>query len=63
MVERLTADQAVPVITLATSVENAPAIRAFEKAGFRRMRTFEYPEYGVMWLLQWEGAVEQELEG
>jgi len=58
VVERLTADQAVPAITLATSVENAAAIKAFEKAGFRRRRTFEYAEYGVMWLLQWEGAVE-----
>ena len=62
VVERLTADQAVPAITLATSVENAAAIRAFEKAGFRRMRTFEYAKYGVMWLLQWEPAVERELE-
>ena len=59
VVERITADQAVPAITLATSVENAAAIRAFEKAGFRRRRTFEYAEYGVMWLLQWESAAEQ----
>ena len=59
VVERLAADQGVPAIILATSVENAAAIRAFEKAGFRRRRTFEDGEHGVMWLLQWEGGVDQ----
>jgi aminoglycoside 6'-N-acetyltransferase len=57
VVERITAGREVPAIIMATSVDNAGAIRAFEKAGFQRRRTFEDGEYGVMWLLQWERAV------
>ena len=41
VVERLTANGEVPAIILTTSVDNAGAIRVFEKAGFRRWRTFE----------------------
>jgi len=52
--ERLGSDATIPMIMIATSVENTLAIGAYEKAGFRRMSTFEDPEYGLMWLFEWE---------
>ena len=60
--ERLSEDREVAAIVLATSVDNEAAIRASRKAGFRRQRTFEGGEYGWMWLLQWQPAVDQECE-
>lgn len=49
VVEEFAADKSVPMIMMATSVDNATAIRAYENAGFRRVRRFQDPEYGVMW--------------
>jgi aminoglycoside 6'-N-acetyltransferase len=40
-----------PLVMICASVENAPALCACEKAGFRRVRTFDDGEYGQMWLL------------
>ncbi len=43
-----------PSVTLAgvgTSVSNERAIRAFEKAGFRRFREFQDPEFGSCWYM------------
>ncbi len=40
-----------PLIMICTSVHNCPAIRAYEKAGFKRVRQFDDPGYGRMWLL------------
>ncbi len=39
-------DAGVTTVGLGTSLSNRAAIRAFEKAGFRRFREFEDPEYG-----------------
>lgn len=50
LVARLVSDRSIPMIMMATSVENTMAVRAYEKAGFRRLRTFQDPEYGLMWL-------------
>ena len=47
---RLTRDGASTVI-LATSVENARAVRAFEKAGFVRRRQFVDTDGGQYWLM------------
>lgn len=46
LLARLRADPRVTVAGLGTAVENARAIRAFEKAGFRTIREFEDPEIG-----------------
>lgn len=46
LVERLCADPGIPLVGLGTSVANGAAIRAFEKAGFRRLREFDDPVYG-----------------
>ncbi|MEW6363573.1 MAG: GNAT family N-acetyltransferase [Acidobacteriota bacterium] len=50
VVENLAVDRSIPMVMMATSVENTMAISAFEKAGFRRLRKFEDPEYGPMWV-------------
>ncbi|MBI5865399.1 MAG: GNAT family N-acetyltransferase [Planctomycetes bacterium] len=51
VVQRLRAEGSVPMIIMGTSADNTVAIRSFEKAGFRRLRTFDDPEYGPSWLL------------
>lgn len=51
LVERLLAGGSTPMIILATSVENAVAVRAYEKAGFDRRCRFDDPECGECWLL------------
>lgn len=51
VMEKLAADRGIPMFIMATSVENTGAIRACEKAGFRRLRRFLDPEYGEMWVL------------
>lgn len=55
VVEKLISAMSLPMIMMATSVENKMAIRAYEKAGFRRVRVFNDPEYGQMWLFSFEG--------
>ena len=46
LLDRLLADPTVPLVELCTSVQNTAAIRAFEKAGFRRLREFDDPVHG-----------------
>ncbi|GMU84244.1 MAG: GNAT family N-acetyltransferase [Planctomycetota bacterium] len=54
VVQRLGSEKSLPLVMMATSIDNASAIRAAEKAGFRRLRTFQDPEYGPCWLLACE---------
>jgi aminoglycoside 6'-N-acetyltransferase len=54
VVEMLAGDTGIPLIMLATSVGNSVAIRAYEKAGFRRLRTFDDPPNGEHWLMALE---------
>lgn len=54
VVQRLGSVGSIPLLMMATSVENAIAIRASERAGFRRLRIFDDPEYGPCWLLVYE---------
>lgn len=54
VIRRLGSEGSVPLVMMATSVENAMAIRAYERAGLRRLRTFDDPEYGPCWLLVYE---------
>jgi RimJ/RimL family protein N-acetyltransferase len=51
ILEDLDADTDLKMVILATSVDNFVAIRAYEKAGFDRRRTFDDPEGGMCWLL------------
>ena len=51
VVGRNASHPANPMFMLVTSVKNARAIRAFEKAGFQRQRTFEDPECGTCWVM------------
>lgn len=44
-------DPSVSTIMLVTSLENHVALRAFEKAGFRRLREFDDGPYGMSWVL------------
>jgi aminoglycoside 6'-N-acetyltransferase len=46
LLARLRSDPRVTVAGLGTAVENARAVRAFGKAGFRTLREFEDPELG-----------------
>jgi aminoglycoside 6'-N-acetyltransferase len=50
LAEKLFKEKAPPEIMLCTSVENTRAIRAYEKAGFRRIRRFFDPGLGTFWL-------------
>ncbi|MCK6455295.1 MAG: acetyltransferase [Phycisphaerae bacterium] len=54
VVQRLESERSTPLVMMGTSVENAIAISACEKAGFRRLRTFDDPEYKRCWLLVYE---------
>lgn len=54
VVQRLRSEGSIPMIMMGTSVDNTMAISAFERAGFRRVRTFDDPEYGPAWLLVYE---------
>jgi aminoglycoside 6'-N-acetyltransferase len=51
LIERLRADPSVPAVGMSTSARNARAIRAYEKAGFARLRRYDDPERGASWLL------------
>jgi RimJ/RimL family protein N-acetyltransferase len=44
-------DRSIPLLTLTTSVLNAAAQRAFEKAGFRKLREYEPPGFGPFALM------------
>jgi aminoglycoside 6'-N-acetyltransferase len=46
LVDRLRADPTVPLAGLTPSVENLFAQRAYEKAGFRKLREYEAPGFG-----------------
>jgi len=48
---RLLGEGNAPGLMICPSTRNTRAIRAFEKAGFRRVRTFEDAEYGTSWLM------------
>ena len=54
VVAMLAGDTGIPLIMLATSVGNSVAIRAYEKAGFRRLRRFDDPPNGEHWLMALE---------
>jgi RimJ/RimL family protein N-acetyltransferase len=45
------AGAAVPLVGVSTSIDNASARRAFEKAGFRVVRQYTPPSFGACWLL------------
>jgi RimJ/RimL family protein N-acetyltransferase len=47
LLARLRVDPSVSVAGVGTSVANVRALRAFEKAGFRRFREFQDPEFGA----------------
>ena len=46
LIDRLRADPSVPLAGLSPSVENFAAQRAYEKAGFRKVREYEMPGLG-----------------
>lgn len=48
---RLKSETTAPLAGLCTSIENAHAIAAFQKAGFRKHAQFDDPHHGRMWLL------------
>lgn len=56
VLQRLETEKFSTLVMMTTSVENGIAIRACEKAGFRRRRTFDDPEYGRCWLLVHEAT-------
>jgi aminoglycoside 6'-N-acetyltransferase len=51
LIDRLQQDESVPLIMLATSVDNHRAIKAYESAGFERQLKFDDGDWGIMWLL------------
>jgi aminoglycoside 6'-N-acetyltransferase len=51
LLERLRADPTVPAAGMSASARNARALRAYEKAGFARVRAYDDPEWGPSWLL------------
>jgi aminoglycoside 6'-N-acetyltransferase len=46
LVDRLRADPTVPLAGLTPSVDNLVAQRAYEKAGFRKLREYDAPGFG-----------------
>ena len=50
LVERLREELDPPMFMMCTSVWNARAQGAFQRAGFRRERVFDDPVFGPMWL-------------
>jgi len=51
LLARVGRDPSVPLVGLATSVDNVSAVRAHEKAGFSRVRQFDDPEFGPCWFM------------
>jgi aminoglycoside 6'-N-acetyltransferase len=47
----LAADPSVPLVGMCTSVDNTRAVRAYEKAGFSRVREYDDPEWGRCWFM------------
>lgn len=50
---RLLADPSVNQLVMCMSIENNPAVRAAEKAGFVRTIQYEDPEWGPCWVLSY----------
>lgn len=51
LVDRLGSAHSIPLIGACTSVNNARALRAAEKAGFRQRRRYEDPDWGPCWFM------------
>ena len=51
LLERLRADPPAPFASVSTSVQNARAIRAYEKAGFRRHLQYDDSDSGTSWIM------------
>lgn len=51
LIARLTATTDAPLAGLCTAIDNTVAIRAYEKAGFKKLRQFDDPEYGRCWVM------------
>ncbi len=51
LLKLLAEDPAALLATVSTSVQNARAIRAYEKAGFQRYRQYDDAESGPCWLM------------
>jgi RimJ/RimL family protein N-acetyltransferase len=51
LVETLRQDRSISLLGLTTSVLNAAAQRAFEEAGFRKLRDYEPPGFGACALM------------
>jgi aminoglycoside 6'-N-acetyltransferase len=51
LAERLKGEGRARMLMLCTSTMNLQAVRAFDRAGFERVRTFQDPEHGEMWLM------------
>lgn len=49
LIETTLLNNSTPII-MATSIKNSMAQRAFEKAGFKKLRHFDDQEYGTMLL-------------
>jgi len=56
LLERLWRDPSVPLAGMSASAANESALRAYEKAGFRRRRAYTDPRWGPMWLMIAERA-------
>jgi aminoglycoside 6'-N-acetyltransferase len=54
LLKRLANDPVLSIVGLGTSQFNRAAIRAFEKAGFKKHRKFDDPIYGKCWLMIYE---------
>jgi len=51
LIERLSREGKADIAGLGASIENTRAIKAFEKAGFKKYHKFRDPVYGTGWLL------------
>ncbi|ACK64668.1 GCN5-related N-acetyltransferase [Rippkaea orientalis PCC 8801] len=51
LVNQLAQDTTIPLIGMATSVDNFIAIKAYQKVGFRCLFQFDSPTYGRCWIL------------
>lgn len=51
LLERLWRDPSIPLVGMSASAANERALRAYEKAGFRRRRRYDDPRWGPAWLM------------